>query len=156
MLLLIIVGLPKCWYGNQNGDEKAEQRHFQEQLGTYVLDINKTNLGEYRKDSDIYKKLYITFKSDSTFSMTMKVPFIYDSVGIWNAAGGGLEDWNWLWYKSWGYSDYKKNKGDQFTSPWTKDSIFYLNSTTPQKGFVFIQEIYFKKIPGVGAGLRRK
>jgi hypothetical protein len=43
--------------------------------------------------------------------------------------------------------NYPKNgTGEQFTRPEYPDSSFLLNSSTPQKGDQFIEEIYFKKI----------
>lgn len=127
-------------------DKKAETNNFNKQIGVYFLDIYKTDLGFYSRDTGIYKNLQIEFKSDGTFYMNMKVPFLFDSIGKWNASGNGLEDWNWLYYKSWDYSLYKKNTGNQFTSPWTLDSSFYINGATPQKGQKGIQMIYFTKI----------
>jgi hypothetical protein len=127
-------------------DRSAKEKNFHKQIGIYVLDINKTALGIYSKDSVLYKCLRIVFRTDSTFSMNMRVPFMYDSVGKWVPAGGGLDDWNRLFYKSWNYQKYDKNAGNQFTQPWTKDSIFYINGATPQDRAEFIQEIYFRKI----------
>ncbi len=63
-------------YNGQDGREID----FKNILCTYVLDIHKTTLGEYSKDSDLYENLRITFNADSTFNMNMKVPFIYDSL----------------------------------------------------------------------------
>jgi len=68
----------------------------------------------------------------------MKVPFIYDSVGHWKA--GNMKEWNYLYYGK------NKNINTQFSRPEMPESTFLLNSTTPQKGAEFIQEIYFKKI----------
>jgi hypothetical protein len=111
-------------------------------LGTYELDLHKTNLGNYKKDSINYKRLQIIFKSDSTFIMNMKVPFMYDSVGTWEA--GNMQEWNYLYYASFKYS--KAGTGEQFTRPEYADSSFLLNSSTLQKGSQSIGEIYFKKI----------
>lgn len=105
-----------CGWNSQTG----RIENFQEQLGTYELDIQKTNLGSYKKDSNIYKKLRITFKRDSTFIMNMKVPFMYDSIGIWEA--GNMKEWNWLEFKSFNYS--KAGTGEQFTRPEYPDSSF--------------------------------
>jgi len=121
-----------------NSAQEGRRKVFQEQLGTYVLDIHKTELGKYSKDSNLYKNLSIIFKPDSTFYMNIKVPFIYDSTGTWQA--GNLNEWNYLFYKS------NPNINTQFTRPETADSTFLLNSTTPQAGADFIQEIYFRKI----------
>ena len=127
-------------------DDKVKMINLKKQVGVYTLDITKTELGIYTKEIDMYKNLQISFNSNGTFYMNMKVPFLFDSVGKWNAAGNGLEDWNWLYYESWGYSDYKENTGNQFTSPWTADSSFYINGATPKKGKKGIQMIYFRKI----------
>jgi len=140
-IMAFIVGAI-VWYNNAS--QEGRRKNFQAQQGTYVLDIRKTALGGYSKDSDIYKKLRITFNADSTFRMNMKVPFIFDSVGKWNA--GNMKEWNYLWYKQWGYKDYEVGKGNQFTRPDTPDSSFLLNGTTPQRGAEFIQEIYFRRI----------
>ena len=133
-MIFLIVGVFVSCYDGQEGRRK----NFQEQLGTYVLDIHKTTLSNYSKDSDVYKNLRITFRADSTFSMNMRVPFIYDSAGRWKA--GNMKEWNYLYYKS------NMNINTQFTRPEILDSTFLLNSTTPQDGAAFIQEIYFKKI----------
>jgi hypothetical protein len=130
------------WYNIAS--REGRKKNFREQIGTYVLDVHKTALGDYYKDSDMYKKLRITFRADSTFSMNMKVPFICDSIGRWNA--GNMKEWNYLWYEKWGYKDYEIGRGNQFTRPDTSDSTFLLNSATPQNGAAFIQELYFRKI----------
>ena|SRR5436190_1102733 len=145
--ILIIISISLVWYlWLSYNNRKAEKENFQKQIGTYILDVDKTFLGTYKKDSALYRNLLITFKEDSTFIMNMKVPFIYDSSGKWIAGGGYPEDWNRLFYKNWNYSKYDKNAGNQFTQPWTDDSIFYINGATPENDAEFIQEIYFKKI----------
>ena len=103
-------------------DKKSEKRRFNKQLGKYIIDITKTNLGYYDRDSSLYQRLILTFNEDSTFIYNMKVPFIYDSTGKWNAGGSGVEEWNYLYYKGWGYSNYKKNSGDQFDQCCSSDS----------------------------------
>ena len=147
--LILIVGVvvfivgATIWYAYASREGRS--KNFQAQLGSYVLDTRKTVLGAYSKDSDLYKNLRINFKSDSTFSMNMKVPFIFDSVGRWSA--GNMKEWNYLWYKKWGYKNYESGKGNQFTRPYISDSnvYFLINATTPQIG-EGIQEIYFKKV----------
>jgi len=137
----VAIGLLIAWYfWYYYGDRKAAKRRFREQIGTYYLDIKKTKLGTYSVDAALYQKLRITFKSDSTFSTNMQVPFLYDSTGKWESGGGGLEDWNWLNYKS------NTNIRTQFDQCCLPDSTFYLNSPTPQEGQESIQRIYFKKL----------
>jgi len=129
-------------------DRNAKLAIFQNQLGKYVLDINRTLLRSYLKDSSKYQNLFITFKSDSTFIMNMKVPFMHDSIGTWIAGDGSSYEYNQLYYKNLSYA--KEGTGEQFYPVFLqgKDSLFMLNSSTPQEGFEFIQEIYFKKING--------
>lgn len=140
-MTFVIMVFVSCYNG-----QKGRKINFKNQLGTYILDINKTVLASYSKDSAIYKNLRISFKEDSTFSMNMKVPFMYDSIGRWNA--GNMKEWNYIWYKRWGYIDYEIGKGDQFIRLYIADSnvYFLINSTTPQDGAAYIKEIYFRKI----------
>lgn len=125
-------------------DKKARENHFQKQLGTFVLDIQKTDLGQYRENVSTYKNLTLTFNEDYTFYFNMKVPFIYDSVGTWKSSGSSIEEWNTLYYNSWDYS--KSSTGEQFTQCCDAESTFYINSATPQSGKENIKRIYFKKI----------
>ena len=134
VLLLLSIVQTSCT--NQNDVQKE---NFQRQLGNYILD-DKTNLGDYYFDRELYRKLTITFNNDSTWNLNMQVPFLYDSIGTWTASSGHLEEWNWLYYKN------NPKISTQFTEPWTNDSIFYLNSATPKVGQPNIKEIYFKKV----------
>ena len=141
ILSSVMIGVASAWYFWYNyKDNQAAKRRFKEQIGVYSLDIKKTKLGTYSKDGALYRQLRITFKSDSTFSTNMRVPFLYDSIGDWISGGGGLEDWNWLSYKS------NRDIRTQFDQCCLSDSTFYLNSPTPQEGQESIQEIYFKKL----------
>lgn len=133
--LTLLVSTVACYY---MGNKDISVRVFNEQLGTYIIDTSKTNFGKY--DIEKYKNLQIIFRKDSSFNLNMKVPFIYDSTGKWLSTKGGLEDWNWMFYKG------NPEISTQFTETWTADSIFYMNSTTPQKGEEAISKIYFKKI----------
>ena len=129
--------------------QPAREKNFIRQIGVYSLDLKRTDLKEYRSDSIKLKNLRITFNKDSTFTINMSVPFIFEEHGKWVADGGDFESWNWLSYDSW----LKKERleignGQQFTEVYleNKDSIFYINGATPKENNKFIQEIYFKKI----------
>jgi len=126
-------------------DKVKKKITFERQLGTYILDINRTNLGSYEKDSNIYKNLKITFNGDSTFIMNIRVPFFADSIGTWIAGNGSVYSYNQLFYKN---VDYKEMEGNQFFPPYLKgsDSIFLMNGVSANKGAEHIHEIYFKKI----------
>ncbi len=113
------------------------------QIGVYKLDINKTKLGGYLKDSNYYKKLQIEFKKDMTFEMTFNVPFVFDSSGTWLAATDEPEDWSRIYYnKKIGNNEIY----DQFSSCRRGDSIFYISGTAPKVGEEAVPIVYFKKI----------
>ncbi len=120
---------------------------FRNTLGCYKLDLMRTELGPYAKDSNNYKNLKLVFKSDSTFNMNMQVPFILDSVGKWYPSEGGLDNWSWLTYSGRGGIP-SPNNGNQFTEVFKDgaDSILYFNGFSYKKGFKGIQEIFFKKV----------
>ena len=121
---------------------------FKQQIGTYTLDIKRTNLDIYSADSTIYKELRITFNADSTFQMNTQVPFMYDSCGSWITGDNSpYSSSNELYYKTFKYPIYRgKLLGEQFVCHWTQtDTSFLINSGTPKKGEKNIPKIYFVK-----------
>lgn len=129
------------------GNNAGRQQTFKELIGSYVLDLDKTKLeGSYKKDSDTYKNLLITFLPDSTFKMNMKVPFMYDSIGRWKA--GNVNEWCWLLFDNFKYDERNENSGSQFTRPYREksDTFFLINAATPRDNEKTISDIYFKKI----------
>lgn len=130
-------------------NQPIAQKYFDRQIGSYKLDLKRTDLGSYKKDSVKYKNLQITFYKDSTFVLSQAVPFIFEETGRWVADGGDIDSWNWLSYKSWLKKNEEiLNKGNQFTHVYKNqtDSIFCINAATPKEGQDFIQEIYFYKL----------
>lgn len=117
---------------------QIKERNFRNQIGSYVLDVKKTDLGKYKADDSLYKKLSIIFRSDGTFSMNMDVPFIYDSSGTWTV-GSAIDEWGKMIFS-------KNSKIDvQFDYCCLGDSTFYMNSVTPKPGFEPVYKIYFKR-----------
>jgi len=139
-LIIFFVASIGIWYLYTVMDKKDRQQRFRKQVGTYRLDINKTPLGGYAKDSLLYQKLTLTFKADSTFYMNMAVPFLYDSIGRWITGGGGMDDWNSLYYER------NERIPEQFEPCCVADSTFYINSVTPREGAEPVNKIYFKRI----------
>jgi hypothetical protein len=125
------------------GLNKWAKLSAQETVGIYNLDIHKTELGIYLKDTILYKNLQLTLRSDFTFNFNIPVPFIQGTKGTWIGASDpvGAESWNQLFF-----SDSDIKYGTQFTPPWTKDSILYINSNAPRKGQEAVFVVYFKKI----------
>lgn len=115
LILIVLILTVSCYYA---GNEKVFRRVFNELIGTFILNTNKTHLGGY--DIEKYKNLQITFTKDSSFYLNKKAPFIYDSVGKWLPTKGGVENWNWLFYKN------DPNISTQFTEVSSRDSVFYM------------------------------
>lgn len=142
-LLILFLSVFSC------SKQEARLKRFNSTVGFYKLDLQRTNLGEYCKDSLVYKDLKVEFRNDSTFKFNMSVPFILEDSGKWIADGGDFESWNWLSYKSWLKSEVLAiGEGNQFTASYNdkNDSILYINGATPKNNQAFIQEIYFIKV----------
>lgn len=85
----------------------------EKQIGKYVIDMERTEWGEYEAEKDNYKDLTIVFKEDMTFEVSRSVPFLLDSTGQYVIRGRGklsdirfsslIEKYgndyigNWLW-----------------------------------------------------------
>ena len=131
------------WMSCTNTVRKNEV--FTRQIGTYILDIHRTELGEYKKDSSVYKNLKIIFRENSTFLMNVNAPFFADSLGTWIASDGLAYSYNQLFFKN---KEYKNSEGTQFFPPYSNgsDTIFLINGASPSKNKTSIQKIYFRKI----------
>lgn len=116
---------------------KSNVTRKKKQIGVYIIDLEKTNLGIYNNKKQLYEKLKVEFLTEGDFIFNMSVPFIYDSVGTWYTGGNRLEKWNYLNYT-------RSIVTGQFSQ--TINGSFYLNSTTPKKHNKPIYKIYFKKI----------
>lgn len=128
-------------------DKEKKKEVFEKQIGVYILDIYRTELGEYINDTSVLKYLTITFKEDSTFKMNMHAPFFSDSIGTWLACDGLAYSYNELFYQN---EDYNKMEGEHFYVPYIQngDTIFLIIGALPEKNKKPIHEIYFKKISG--------
>lgn len=129
-----------------NNSEEGRIKNFKAHVGEYMIDMSRTDLETYAKDSNIYRGLKIIFFEDSSFKLNMNVPFLHDSLGTWVA--GNMNEWNWMEFKSFSYSTEEWSSGTQFTRlhDMNGDSIFLINAATPQDGENTISTIYFKKI----------
>ena len=158
------------FFGNYYFDDKHGQReHFKELIGEYRLDLKRSKLKSYGKDSLMYKNLTIHLNANSTFSFNMKAPFLFDTCGCWKAVGYQLEELNELVFENCSDHDKKTGKyGGHFTQVYNPDSvrpvrvmknkkaqneevhkpdtIFSIMYITPQTGNLPVGELYFIKI----------
>jgi hypothetical protein len=138
-LLIIAIGYFAFWYIGNWHYLKEKERSL---IGTYQLDLNRTDMGIYKDSMDCFKDLKVEFRSDGTFKMNMEVPFILSSTGTWKV--GGMNRWNTIRYDTAGLED-------QISQPYLNenDTVFYINSVTPKKSERYrngVNVVYFKKI----------
>ena len=104
------------------------------QIGKYVIDMERTEWGEYEAEKDNYKDLTIVFKKDKTFEVNRTVPFLLDTTGRYVIRGRGkLSDIRWSsLIEKYGY-DYK---GDWLWECWEDspgDSVKAIIGPPPTK-----------------------
>ena len=138
-LLIIAIGYFAFWYIGNWHYLKEKERSL---IGTYQLDLNRTDMGIYKDSMDCFKDLKVEFRSDGTFKMNMEVPFILSSTGTWKV--GGMNRWNTIRYDTAGLED-------QISQPYLNenDTVFYINSVTPKKSEPYlngVNVVYFKKV----------
>lgn len=59
------------------------------QIGKYVIDMERTEWGDYEEEKDNYSDLSIVFKKDMTFEVSRSVPFLVDTTGTYIIRGRG-------------------------------------------------------------------
>jgi len=117
-------------------------------IGTFVLDLERTNLGIYSDSVDIYKDLTIVFKKDKTFRLNKSVPFIADTMGTWIV--GGRNRWSYIYFECFIKKYGKEAPGTPITEGYFNkgDTIFYINSVTPRADQLRksdVHVVYFKR-----------
>ena len=88
ILFLTLVGLIYSCFSNQK-----EKEVFNNHIGKYIMDIERTDLKDYSYMREELSKVTIEFFPDSTFQMNRKIPFMLDSVGRWVAVDGSPYDY---------------------------------------------------------------
>lgn len=142
LLQLILFSLiQSCSFNN-----KKKQINFNNQIGIYSLDLERTDLKEYDTIREKLTQLKIEFFKDSTFKMNMKVPFMFDSTGKWEADDGEPYSYNEMRYREFGYS--YDSPSVHFFQPYEDrgDTVFLIDATIPQKYNKSLEMVYFKKI----------
>ena len=70
------------------------------QIGKYVIDMERTEWGDYEEEKDNYSDLSIVFKKDMTFEVSRSVPFLVDTTGWYVVRGRGKVCGN-ICFSSW-------------------------------------------------------
>lgn len=125
------------------------------QIGKYVIDMERTEWGDYEAEKDNYKDLTIVFKKDTTFVVSRSVPFLLDTTGLYVVRGRG-EVCGDICFSSWIEKRSSKEKscnecsGDWLWPCWEDspgDSVTAIITPAPQQNEQRrIHTLYFKKI----------
>ena len=125
--------------------KKKKELTFQKLLGRYEIDSVRTRLLDYDSLIRNIGVIEIEFRSDSTFIISRKVPFIYDSVGKWVAGDGDPYSLNQMGFKDF---NYFKGSHINFINPYHEkgDTLIMIDATLPQKGKKGLVNVFLKKI----------
>ena len=101
ILILVFAVLCVLYLRSILFDKLDQNRHSKEIVGIYQFDINQTRLlDSYVKDSLRYNGLKIQFYKDHTFKLSLDVPFIDESSGIWVASGSDIEELSQMYFRT--------------------------------------------------------
>ena len=125
------------------------------QIGKYVIDMERTEWGDYEAEKDNYKDLTIVFKKDKTFEVSRSVPFLLDTTGWYVVRGRGKVCGNicfssWIEKRSFIEKICNECSGDWLWPCWEDspgDSVTAIITPAPQQNEQSqIDKLYFKKI----------
>lgn len=107
--LIISVSIHSCGLS----EVEARKKCHSNQVGKYLYNAQSNTLGQKSNDAMHFAGLVIIFQPDSTFHTNRSVPFIEDTVGIWDAGTCGFESAGKLRFKNtpvvMGFSSYNEN-----------------------------------------------
>lgn len=93
--LAILVLVVSCGLSEEEARNRCKISH----AGSYVLDTTRTERALLATDSVGTKGLIIIFNTDSTFYTNMRVAFLDDTCGFWDAGTCGFESSGKLYFK---------------------------------------------------------
>ena len=150
--LLMACLLQSCGYFLPDTILRERKR---KQIGKYVIDMERTEWGEYEAEKDNYKDLTIVFKKDMTFEVSRSVPFLLDTTGLYVVRGRG-EVCGDICFSSWIEKRSSIEKicnecsGDWLWPCWEDspgDSVTAIITPAPQQNEQRqIDKLYFRKI----------
>ena len=117
---------------------KQTNKAVKNSIGTYQLNITKSILKGYSKDSLTFSTLKLFVNQDMTFSFSKAVDFIYDSCGTWEYEEDGIYSYNRIIYK------HNDKINDQFGEPFKNEIEFKM--PCPKRDKDQVDLLVFKKI----------
>lgn len=124
-----------CEFG-QNSLEKRTSPY----VGIYKIDLSKSILGVYEKDTLRFKNLTLTIKPDKSFSFSKDIPFIRSQKGIWALRSiDGIE----FLYFVYGNGTYG-NIEDEVNLTIEKD--VFIKNTRPKIDSLNVEKLFLKRV----------
>lgn len=145
--ILLALLCQSCFF---SGDSVLVQRK-KKQIGKYIIDMERTEWGEYEEEKDKYKDLTIVFKPNMTFEVSRSVPFLLDTNGQYVIRGAGkLSD---IYFSSQIQKRGITRNGTWLWECWEispGDSVTAIIGPVPQHNeYRQIKKLYFRKIGSI-------
>ncbi|MGF6849421.1 hypothetical protein QFZ51_004656 [Chitinophaga sp. W3I9] len=96
LFLIISISIYSCGLS----EVEARKKCHINQVGKYLYNASNDALRQKSNDSTHFAGLVIIFQPDSTFHTNRSVPFIEDTVGLWDAGTCGFESSGKLQFKN--------------------------------------------------------
>lgn len=118
-------------------DYRSARKQEAQQIGRYILLVERSHLFQFGYDSVRYKNVELLFNDDLTFSINQEVPFFANSAGRWKVRGPGGPHSGII---------YLDSEGAFFEVCCENDSVFYISDPAPKAEQQRLARVYFKKI----------
>jgi len=79
LIIPLLIGLfTGC--SDLSGHNNPNRKYY---IGKFILDLNKSKLRSFEKDSNLYKTMTLEIKNNDSFYFSMNAPFVRQKVGEW-------------------------------------------------------------------------
>jgi hypothetical protein len=134
-IVLFVFFLCSCDSGN-NSLKKGASPY----IGIYKIDLRKSIVGVYEKDTLSFKNLTLTIKPDKTFSFSIDMPFIRSQRGIWELRSIDGVDFLYLIYGKGSYGNIE----DEVNLTLAKD--IFIKNTRPKIDAGNIEKLFMQRV----------
>ena len=109
-------------------------------IGLYQVDLNKSTISDYQKDTMSFRDLTLAINADGSFSFSIDLPFIRKSKGKWKIKSIDGIDFLYLVYGEGSYGMIE----DEVNL--TVDKNIFITGTRPKIDKQSVEKLFFKRI----------
>jgi hypothetical protein len=120
--------------------DKSSSKMASSYIGVFQIDLGKSELGVYEKDTTTFKTLNLTISSDGSFVFSIDVPFIRSQKGKWKIKSIDGIDFLYLVYGKGSYSEIE----DEVNL--TLEKSIFVRNTRPKVDSQNVQKLFFNRI----------